>query len=315
MIVLDGYTLNPGDLSWDSLTSLAPAEIYDRTAPEQVLERAGDAEIVLTNKTRLPEEIISRMPSLRYIGVLATGYDVVDITAARALGIIVTNVPTYSTASVSQFVFALLLELCHYVQQHSDAVRAGAWSQCKDFSFWQTPLVELEGKTIGIIGWGKIGQEVARIASAFGMRVVAYSRSEKQAPDYSGFRWLGLEDLLCESDVVSLHCPLTPETRGIINAARLRMMKPTSFLLNTSRGPLIVEQDLADALNEGRLAGAAVDVLLVEPPPGSPLFTARNCLVTPHMAWATREARSRLMHQAVENVRAFLNGKPSNVVS
>ncbi len=312
--VLDGYCLNPGDLSWDALRALGELQVFDRTRVDQVLERATGAAIALTNKTPLPGYILQELPELRYIGVLATGYNIVDVEAAAARGIVVTNIPTYGTASVAQFVFALLLELCHNVKLHSDEVRAGEWARCPDWSFSKTPLMELDGKTMGIVGFGRIGRQTARIADALGMRVLANDTYHGEEPAYPGFRWAGLEELLRESDVVSLHSPLFPETRGMINKTTLALMKPTAFLINTSRGPLVLEEDLAAALNAGRLAGAGLDVLSVEPPSSNPLLSARNCLITPHMAWATKEARSRLMGLAVENITAFLAGNPTNVV-
>jgi glycerate dehydrogenase len=316
IVVLDGYCLNPGDLSWDALRRFGDVQVFDRSAPEEVPARIAGAGIVLINKIPLPAAILRQAADLRYIGVLATGYDVVDVSAARAQGILVTNVPTYGTASVAQFVFALLLELCHNVKLHAEAVRAGDWARSLDWSFWKSPLVELAGKTMGIVGFGRIGCQTGRIADAMGMRVIAADAVRKDAPEYSGFRWADTEELLRESDVVSLHAPLLAETRGMIQTRTLALMKPSAFLINTSRGPLVVAQDLADALNAGRLAGAGLDVLDTEPPPAdSPLLTARNCLVTPHIAWATREARSRLMDAAVENVAAFVAGQPRNVVS
>jgi glycerate dehydrogenase len=316
IVVLDGYCLNPGDLSWDALRRFGDVQVFDRSAPEEVPARIAGAGIVLINKIPLPAAILRQAADLRYIGVLATGYDVVDVSAARAQGILVTNVPTYGTASVAQFVFALLLELCHNVKLHAEAVRAGDWARSLDWSFWKSPLVELAGKTMGIVGFGRIGRQTGRIADAMGMRVVAADAVRKDAPEYSGFRWADTEELLRESDVVSLHAPLLAETRGMIQAGTLALMKPSAFLINTSRGPLVVARDLADALNAGRLAGAGLDVLDTEPPPAdSPLLKARNCLVTPHIAWATREARSRLMDAAVENVAAFVAGQPRNVVS
>jgi glycerate dehydrogenase len=314
--VLDGYCLNPGDLSWEGLRRLGDLEVFDRTPAGEVVARAAGAEIVFTNKTPLPGAVLEQLPALRYIGVLATGYNVVDVEAARARGIVVANIPTYGTASVAQFVFALLLELCHNVRLHADAVRAGEWSCNPDWSFWKSPLMELAGKTMGIIGFGRIGRQTARIADAMGMRVIANDTFRGDEPAYTDFRWASVEELLRESDVVSLHSPLFAETRGMINAQSLKLMKPTAFLINTSRGPLLVDQDLADALNAGRLAGAGLDVLSVEPPAAdNPLLSARNCLVTPHIAWATREARSRLMDLAIANVTAFLAGAPVNVVS
>jgi glycerate dehydrogenase len=314
--VLDGYCLNPGDLNWDSLGQLGDVAVYDRTRVDEVLECAAGAQAVFTNKTPLPGYILEQLPDLRYIGVLATGYNVVDVEAARARGIVVTNIPTYGTSSVAQFVFALLLELCHNVGLHADAVRAGEWSHNPDWSFWKSPLVELAGKTMGIVGFGRIGRQTGRIADAMGMRVLANDTNQTNAPDYPDFAWAGLEQLLRDSDVVSLHSPLFPETRGMINARTLALMKPSAFLINTSRGPLVVDQDLADALNHGTIAGAGLDVLSVEPPAeDNPLLRARNCLVTPHIAWATRDARSRLMDLAVQNLAAWLSGAPRNVVS
>jgi len=316
IVVLDGYTLNPGDLNWQGFEELGSLEVYDRTEPSLILKRAQDAALLLTNKTPLTAETLKQLTSLRYIGVLATGYNVVDVKAAKELGIPVANIPTYGTASVAQFAFALLLELCHNVRLHADAVRAGEWSSNKDWCFWKSPLIELAGKTIGIVGFGRIGREVGAIAHAMGMRILAHDAVRTNPPDYDGFGWVSLEELLKESDVVSLHCPLFPETQGLINTERLALMKPTAFLLNNSRGPLIVDQDLADALNAGKIAGAAVDVLSVEPPPANnPLLSAKNCLVTPHISWATKEARSRLMGLAVENAKAFLAGKPQNIVN
>jgi glycerate dehydrogenase len=315
IVVLDGYCLNPGDLSWDGLKRFGEVTVFDRTRPEEVVERAAGAEIVFTNKTPLAGSALAQLPELRYIGVLATGYNVVDVAAAKSRGVVVTNIPTYGTASVAQFVFALLLELCHNVKVHSDAVRAGEWTTNPDWSFWKSPLVELAGRTMGIVGFGRIGRQVGRIADALGMHVVAYDTHHGEPPQHS-FHWAGLEELLRESDVVSLHSPLFPDTQGMINAKTLAMMKPSAFLINTSRGPLVVDRDLAEALNAGRLAGAAVDVLSAEPPAAdNPLLSARNCLVTPHIAWATREARARLMEQAVANVTAFVSGSPVNMVS
>jgi len=312
---LDGYCLNPGDLSWDALRQFGDVEVFDRTRVDEVAGRSTGAAIVLTNKTQMPGYVLQQLPELRYIGVMATGYDMVDVEVARERGIVVTNIPTYGTASVAQFVFALLLELCHNVRLHADAVRAGEWAHSPDWSFWKTPLVELAGKTMGIVGFGRIGRHTGRIADAMGMRVMANDTYHGDEPDWPGFRWASVEDLLRESDVVSLHSPLFPETRGMINAASLALMKPSAFLINTSRGPLVVDRDLADALNAGRLAGAGLDVLSVEPPTEhNPLLSARNCLVTPHIAWATKEARSRLMEAAVGNVAAFLAGAPRNVV-
>jgi len=316
IVVLDGYCLSSGDLSWDALRRFGELEVFDRTAEEALVARAAGAAIILTNKTPVSAASLRKLPELRYIGVTATGFDIVDVAAAARQGIVVSNIPTYGTASVAQFVFALLLELCHNVRLHADAVRAGEWSRSADWSFWKSPLVELAGKTMGVVGFGRIGRQTGRIAEAMGMRVIAHDTYQGDQPAYEGFRWVALDELLRESDVVSLHSPLLAETKGMINARSLALMRPSSFLINTARGPLIVDQDLADALNAGRLAGAALDVLSVEPPAETnPLLGARNCLVTPHIAWATREARSRLIDGAIENVAAFLAGKAQNVVT
>lgn len=307
LVVLDGHTLNPGDLSWAPLEALAACTVHDRTPAADVVARGAGAAILLTNKTPLSAAALAQLPALRFIGVLATGYNIVDVAAARARGIPVSNVPAYSTRSVAQHVFALLLELTLGVGHHAATVRAGRWAQAVDFSYWDRPLIELEGLTLGIVGAGRIGQAVAELGRAFGLRVQFATRTGGRAE---------LESVLRASDVVSLHCPLTDATRALINADTLRLMKPTALLVNTSRGPLIDEPALADALNSGRLAGAALDVLSTEPPPANhPLFTARNCLITPHHAWATTAARARLMRVAVDNVRAFLAGAPINVVN
>jgi len=316
IVVLDGHALNPGDLSWEGLRAIGELQVFDRTTENEIVARAHDAEIVLTNKTRVSAETLRQLRGTRYIGVLATGYDHVDVRAARELGINVTNVPTYGTASVAQLTFALLFELCYHVGLHSEATRAGEWSRSEDFSFWKTPLIELAGKTIGIVGMGRIGQRVAELAVAFEMRVVAADEIKRPVPAWPGFQWYEVDELLAHSDVVSLHCPLMPQTQGIINARSLAKMKPSAFLINTSRGPLVVEQALADALNSGRIAGAGLDVLSSEPPaPDNPLLRAKNCIVTPHIAWATKEARTRLLEAAVANLRAFLDGHPVNVVN
>lgn len=315
LTVLDGYALNPGDLTWEPFQSLADCTIYDRTADEEIVARAAGADLVLINKAPLSASKLAQLPSLKYIGVLASGYDVVDIAAAARQNIAVTNIPEYGSRSVAQAVFALLLELTNRVDVHAQAVRQGEWSRNPDWCYRKTPLTELAGKTMGIVGYGRIGQRVAEIARAFGMRiVVASARARTEIPPQT--EWADLERLFSQSDVVSLHCPLTPQTRGMIDAARIALMKPTAFLINTARGALIVEHDLADALNAGRLAGAALDVLSAEPPPsGNPLLTARNCIITPHIAWATREARNRLLETAVANVRQWLRGDPQNVVN
>ncbi|HBQ63619.1 MAG TPA: glycerate dehydrogenase [Clostridiales bacterium] len=319
IVVLDGFTLNPGDLEWARLARLGDLKVYERTTRDQILERIEEAEAVFTNKTPLDRELLSRISRLKYIGVLATGYNVVDVDAAAQRGITVTNVPAYSTNSVAQLVFALLLELCQHVQQHSDAVHAGDWVASKDFSFTRTPLTELAGKTLGILGFGRIGQKVAAIASAFGMQVRVFSRTQKNISGSAGggdVRWCDLEELFSDSDVVTLHCPLTPETAGLVDREKLAWMKPSAFLINTSRGPLVNEADLAEALHQGRIAGAGLDVLSAEPPQAdNPLLTAPNCIITPHIAWATREARVRLMEVAVSNLERFLAGDPVNVVT
>jgi len=316
IVVLDGYTLNPGDISWDGLKKIGDVIIYDRTPTDKIVERAADAEIVFTNKTPLGEDVINKLPSLKYIGVLATGYNVVNAEAAKQRGIVVTNVPGYGTASVVQMTFALLLELCQHVQRHSDSVMAGKWTNSLDWCYWDFPLIELSGKTIGIIGFGNIGSKVGDIATAFGMNIIASSRHETDQSNRKNFRWAKSPELLEQSDVVSIHCPLFPETQGLINKQSLKTMKSSAFLLNTSRGPIIVDEDLADALNNETIAGAGIDVLSVEPPPkDNPLFKAKNCIITPHIAWATKEARARLMEIAVKNLESFIAGKPVNVVN
>ena len=315
IVILDGHTLNPGDLGWDELRTHGDCEIHDRSAPGEVLPRATGAEIVLTNKTIISREQIFSLPRLRYIGVLATGFNIVDAAAARERGIPVCNVPAYGTRSVAQMTLALLLELTQHAGHHAQTVRDGRWTASPDFCYWDFPLVELDGLTLGIVGYGRIGAAVGELAAAFGMKILAAKSSTPRAAP-AHVRFVDLDELFAQSDVVSLHCPLTPTTQHLVNATRLARMKPTAFLLNTSRGPLVDEAALADALNAGRLAGAAVDVLAVEPPPaGNPLFTAKNCLVTPHIAWATRAARARLMQTAVANVRAFLAGQLQNVVN
>jgi glycerate dehydrogenase len=311
IVVLDGFALNPGDLSWDELKLLGDVKIYDRTPADKTIKRAGSAEILLTNKTLLLAPEIEVLQRLKYIGVLATGYNVVDTEAAKQKGIIVTNVSAYGTMSVAQHVFALVLEFFNGVGLLSDGVRNGRWSQNIDFCYWDKPLTELAGLTIGIVGFGRIGKAVATIADAFGMRVVVSDPSS--VADYEK---LTLNELFIQSDIVTLHCPLTSETKGIINSERLKLMKSSALLVNTARGPLIVEGDLADALNEGRLAGAALDVLSVEPPPsGNPLLSAKNCIITPHVAWATFEARKRLIAIAIDNVKMYLEGTPVNIVN
>jgi glycerate dehydrogenase len=312
IVVLDGYTLNPGDLHWEDLKAVGTLIVYDRTRPEDIVKRCRDAQAVLTNKVPLDRNTLSQLPGLQYVGVLATGYNIVDVAFARERGIAVTNVPGYGTDSVVQLTFALLLELCWHVQHHSDAVHQEKWSRSADFCFWDFRLVELSGKTMGIIGYGSIGKKVAAVASAFGMRVVAAALNGGGAGG-AGIDRIPLDELLSQADVVTTHCPLTAETRGLINKEALQKMRSSAFLLNTSRGPIIVEQDLADALAEGVIAGAGVDVLSIEPPAASnPLLAAPNCIITPHIGWATREARSRLMDQVVHNLVAFIAGQPVN---
>lgn len=314
IVVLDGYTLNPGDLGWEPVEALGRLTVHERTAREEVASRAGDADILLTNKALLPRETIEVLPRLRYIGVLATGFNVVDVHAARERGIPVTNVPGYGTPSVAQHVFALLLELTQRTGHHASLVEGGAWSSCPDFCFWRFPLIELSGRTLGIIGYGDIGKAVARIGLAMDMRVVVCTRTPR--PQEGGVEFVGMEEVFRTADVVTLHCPLTDDTRGLINAKCLGWMKPTAFLINTGRGPLVVEEDLAEALNSGRIAGAGLDVLSTEPPAATnPLLRAKNCLITPHIAWATHAARTRLLGIAAGNIRAFLEGRPCNVVN
>ena len=316
IVELDGYAANPGDLSWDGLRELGELTVYDRTAPEDVLERARGAQVILTNKVVITEELMDKLPDLRYIGVLATGYNVVDIPAARKHGIIVTNIPAYSTMSVAQMVIAHLLNITNQVALHSDAVKQGEWQRNKDFSFSLTPLIELDGKTLGIVGLGNTGTATARIAQSLGMRILAYSSKSADALKEMGIEKAdSYEQLFREADVLSLHCPLTEETHHLVNAERLKLMKPTAILINTGRGPLVDEAALADALNEGRIMAAGVDVLQEEPPRnGSPVLNARNCYITPHIAWATKAARERLLNIAVANVKAFMEGKPQNAV-
>lgn len=311
---LDGYTVNPGDQSWALIEKLGHFTCYDRTAPEDIVARAANADIVLTNKVHLTKAILSQLPNLKYIGVSATGYNNVDLDAARAQNITVTNVRGYSTSAVAQHTFALLLALTNHVELHSDSVRQGDWTNATDWCYWRTPLVEIADKTIGLIGLGDIGTRVAHIARAFGMRVLAHRRSD--APAGEGIELVDLDTLFRESDVISLHCPLTDETSGIINKNSLAKMKSTAYLLNTGRGGLVVEQDLADALNTKKIAGAAVDVLSTEPPRAdNPLLTAHNCLITPHVAWAFYESRVRLIQLVAENIEAFQRGTPINVVN
>lgn len=315
IVILDGYALNPGDLSYDRLTQFGTLKVYDRTTPEQLIERAREADALLTNKVVLGEQEMSQLPRLRYIGVQATGYNVVDVEAARRHGITVTNIPAYSTASVAQMVMAHLLNITQSVEYYAQQNRAGRWSTNPDFCYWDTSLIELVDKQMGIVGFGRTGGAVARLAQAFGMRVVAYtSKPQSELPE--GVEKVSLESLFATSDVVSLHCPLVPATHHLVNAERLALMKATAILINTARGPVVDEQALADALNSGALHAAGIDVLCEEPPcSDSPLLTARNCFVTPHIAWATIEARTRLLDICEANLRAFIDGHPQNVVS
>ncbi len=316
IIVLDGFTLNPGDISWASLEALGDVTVYDRTSAELTLERIGDADAVFTNKTVLSREILENCPGLRFIGVLATGYNVVDVVAAKERGIPVCNVPTYGTMSVAQFATALLLELCHQVGRHSETARAGQWAKGEDWCYWLNPLVELHGKNLGIIGFGRIGQAFGRIGQALGMNILAHDGYRDAKLESDTLRYVELDELYSESDVISLHCPLFADNVGMINAEAIARMKPGVFLINTSRGPLINEQDLADALNQGRIGGAGLDVLSSEPPAAdNPLLNAKNCIVTPHIAWAAREPRMRIMETAVDNLRAFIGGEARNVVN
>jgi len=312
IVILDGYALNPGDLSWHALKKFGTVSSYDRTPTEaEAIERIGDAEIVLTNKVPITDSLLTACPSIRLVCVLATGYNVVDCAAARARNIPVCNVPSYSTEAVAQFTFALLLELCNQVGLHNQSVHAGEWTSCPDFCYWKAPLMELSGKTLGIIGYGRIGKAVAKIAAAMGMKVLTHSRTQRPGESH-----VSLDELLASSDVVTLHCPLFPETQGIINAETISKMKDGAILINTSRGPLIDEKAVADALSSGKLRGAAVDVVSKEPIPGdSPLLTAPNCIITPHIAWAPLETRQRLLDCVVSNIQGFINDHPQNVVN
>ena len=315
IVILDGHTANPGDVSWAEIEAVGPCTVHPRTRHEDVVMRAREADIVLTNKTPIDRAAIESLPRLKCIGVLATGYNIVDVDAARSRGIPVCNVPEYSTPNVAQAVFALLLELTNRTGYHAQAVREGRWSAGEDFCFWDGELVELAGQTLGVVGFGRIGAAVAGIGRALGMNVLAHRRTPPAA-GVAGTTVVDLETLLRRSDVVSLHCPLTPDTRGLIAARTLAIMKPNAFVINTARGPLIDEADLAAALDAGRIAGAGLDVLSVEPPPASnPLLTARNCVITPHVAWATRNARRRLIAVSAANLHAFVAGRPQNVVN
>ena len=316
IVILDGYTENPGDLSWDGFRRFGEVTVYDRTPAEQTVERIGDADIVYTNKTPITKEVLEQCPGIRYIGTLATGYNVVDVETAAKRGIPVCNVPGYGTAAVAQFTIGLLLELCHRIGAHSDSVKAGQWSACPDFCYWNFPQMELAGKTMGIVGFGSIGREVGRLAQAFGMEVLAYSRTRRPELETEHCRFVTLEELFERSDVISLHCPLFPETEGMINRSAIEKMKDGVLLLNTARGQLIVEEDLRAALDRGKVGGAALDVVAKEPiSPDNPLLGAENIILTPHIAWAPKESRQRLMVIAVGNLKAFVDGKAVNVVN
>lgn len=319
IVVLDGYTLNPGDLNWKSMEVLGEVQVYDRTSLTDVneaIKRIGDAEAVFTNKTPMPAELFAACPNLKYVGVLATGYNVVDTEAAREKGVTVTNIPSYGTAAVGQFAIALLLEICHHIGHHNEAVHAGKWEQNPDWCFWDYPLVELAGKTMGIIGFGRIGRSTGQIAQALGMNLLFYDAFKNTALESETCRYAELDEVFSNSDVIVLHCPLFPETEGIINKENIEKMKDGVILINNSRGPLIREQDLADALNSGKVAAAGLDVVSAEPVRGdNPLLKAKNCILTPHISWAPKESRKRLMDIAVENLIRFQHGTPVNVVN
>ncbi|MEE0978868.1 MAG: D-2-hydroxyacid dehydrogenase [Muribaculaceae bacterium] len=315
IVVLDGYSVNPGDMSWDGLKALGDVAVYDRTAPEEVIDRVGDAEVVITNKVALNGATLRALPSLKYVGVLATGYNIIDIATARELGVVVTNIPAYSTESVAQMVFAHLFNIVQRIDVYTAGIKDGEWCRCADFCYMKFPHMELAGKTIGVVGYGNIGSAVGRIAHAMGMDVVtSSSKSADELPDY--VRKVGMDELFRCSDVVSLHCPLTPDTRNMVDAARLSMMKPTAIIINTGRGPLIDADALAHALDSGQIYAAGLDVMTTEPPrPDNPLLKARNCFMTPHIAWATIEARRRLMAIAFDNLKGFIEGKVVNNVA
>ncbi len=318
IVILDAFTLNPGDLNWERLEALGNLTLYDRVAndPQEILAAIGDAEIVFTNKTPIPKEVLEQARAIKYIGVLATGYNIVDVYSAKKLGITVTNVPTYGTMAVAQMTLALLLEICHHVGDHNNAVKQGGWTKSKDFCFWNYPLVELEGKTMGIIGFGRIGQATAKMAQAFGMQILAISSRKRPELETNTCTYVDLDELFRKSDVISLHCPLTDDTEGIISTANISKMKDGVMIINTSRGQLVVEKDLKEALNSGKVAAAAVDVVSKEPiDEDNELLKAKNCIITPHIAWAPKESRARLMNMAIMNLEAFLKGSPKNVVN
>lgn len=315
IVVLDGYAANPGDLSWEGFREIGELTVYDRTPADKILERIGEAEIIFTNKTVLGENVFQETPHLRYIGVLATGYNVVDVESARRFNITVTNIPSYSTEAVAQLTIALLLEICHHAGHHNREIHEGRWEKNKDFCFWDYPLIELKGKTMGIVGFGRIGQSTAKIAKALGMNILASGGHHVQQAEEIG-EFVELEELLTRSDIISLHCPLTNQTEGLINQNTIRKMKDGVILLNTSRGPLLVEEDVAEALNSGKIYAAGVDVVSQEPiVPNNPLLKAKNCIMTPHIAWAPKETRQRLIQIALENLKAFIEGCPQNTVN
>ena len=316
IVILDAFTTNPGDLSWDRFNELGEVTAYDYTPEDQIIERCKDAEIIIDNKVVLNKDVLDKLPKLKYIGMLSTGFNVIDTQAAKEKGIIVCNVPTYSTAAVAQLTFALILEIYNQVGIHNEAVHSGEWSSCRDFCFHKTPLIELSGKTIGLIGYGKIGSEVAKIADAFSMNILCYVPSTKPQPNFKNFSFVSLDEIAKQSDIVSLHCPLTPQTTGIINENFISKMKRNAIIINTSRGHAIDEQALADALNSGRIAGAGVDVLSTEPPnENNPLLSCSKCFITPHIAWAGYETRERLVGVFYNNLKSFISGNPVNVVN
>lgn len=319
IVVLDGYTLNPGDLTWKGLEEMGECVVYDRTSLTDVNEaiaRIGNAEVVFTNKTPMPKELFDACPNIKFVGVLATGYNVVDVKAAKDKNIPVANIPTYGTDAVGQFTIALLLEICHHIGHHNNAVHEGKWTTNKDWCFWDYPLIELAGKTIGIIGYGRIGQATGRIAQALGMKVLAYDAHKNLELENDSCKYVDLDYLFKMSDVIALHCPLFPETKGIINKENISKMKDGVIILNDSRGPLIVENDLAEALNSGKVAAAGLDVVSTEPiKENNPLLKAKNCIITPHIAWAPKESRQRLMNIAIDNLKAFIENKPVNIVN
>ena len=316
IVVLDGYTLNPGDITWEGLEKLGELKVYDRSSEEQIIERVGDAQVVFTNKTPLSKDVLKKMNNLKFIGVLATGYNIVDVDAAKDLGIVVTNIPTYGTDAVSQMAIALLLGICHHVGEHNESVKRGEWANNLDWCYWNYPLIELAGKTMGIIGYGKIGKSTGRIAQALGMNVIAYDQYKNKSLESNTMKYVELDELMAKSDVITLHCPLFESTKGMINKNTISKMKDGVMIINNSRGPLIVEKDLAEALNSGKVGAAAVDVVSTEPiKVNNPLLKAKNCIITPHISWAPKESRERLMNIAIENLKQFLTGNSTNVVN